>query len=360
MSSKSFICKAPWTSVAFQPEGIGPCCIYELADLENFSDGRDQFDSIRTTFLNGEVPKGCQRCQHAFLENRPGYYSSFDSYDTDFKSINIQEINIKSNNLCNLACRSCGPHFSSKWEEEFNKTIIISKDHEIFNRLKFIDFKKLKSIRFAGGEPTMTGDHVQVLKHLIDINHVDVGIVLSTNLHNLHYKDVDLIKLWKQFPKLTLQLSIDGVEERAQSIRSGTDWNLVCENLRIIQDNQINYCVNVTVSALNIWFLEETIQYLKQKLDVTSIKYSILSTPDILDIQVIPEEYRSDIVSMLDRCIASGHDVTHIKKYLNLSVRDELWNHFLIYNLMLDVTRKETFFENLPIKNQLINKWVRL
>lgn len=360
MSDKSFVCKAPWTSVAFQPEGIGPCCIYELDDLEAFSDGKDHFKSIREDFLKGQIPKGCHTCESAFLENRKGYYSAFDRYDTDFKTINIQEVNIKSNNFCNLACRSCGPHFSSKWEEEFSKTIVITKDTELFNKLEFVDFSKLRHIRFAGGEPTLTGDHVRVLQNLIQLGNTNVDIAISTNLHSLKYKDVDLLELWKQFPKLTLQLSIDGVEERASVIRSGTDWDLVCKNLKIIQHNQIGYYIGTTVSALNIWFLEETIDYLQNQLGVQNIKYSILTGPDILSMQVIPEEYRSDVNAMLDRCIAQGHKLEHIQHYFNLQVTDELWNHFLIYNLMLDATRKETFIDNLPIKHQLIDRWLKV
>ena len=46
-----------------------------------------------------------------------------------------------------------------------------------------------------------------------------------------------------------------------------------------------------------------------------------------------------------------------VQRSLNLAA---LWQHFLIYNLMLDQTRQEKFFACLPIKPELINRWVNL
>jgi uncharacterized Fe-S cluster-containing radical SAM superfamily protein len=358
--SNSFICKAPWVSMAFQPEGVAPCCLYELNELETFSSSEEQFKNIKETFLSGQIPSGCNKCSQAFAENRKGPYQGFDRYTTDFKSTSIQEINVKSNNLCNLACRSCGPHFSSKWEEEFSSSIKIIKDTQLFDKLKQLNFSKLKTIKFAGGEPTLTGDHVRILHELIEIGNTDVHITLSTNLHSVTYKNVDLIDLWKQFPNLQIQLSIDAIEEKARAVRSGTNWKLVTTNLQKIIDNQISCYFNITVSALNIWFLEETITWLDTNFKNIKINFFILSHPDILSVHVIPAEYKPDINNMLDRCIVKIPELAPIKQHFNLSSTSELWEHFLIYNLILDATRQETLFNNLPIKKNLIDRWTRL
>jgi hypothetical protein len=50
---------------------------------------------------------------------------------------------------------------------------------------------------------------------------------------------------------------------------------------------------------------------------------------------------------------------TEQQQFLNSS-NDTLWQHFLIYNLMLDQTRQEKFFACLPIKSDLTNRWVHL
>lgn len=359
----TFICKAPWVSIAFQPTGVAPCCIYELDHIEKFDHDFDKlFVTAKESFLKGEVPPGCKKCHRGFLENKKTGKDSFDRYQTDFKTTTLREINVKANNLCNLACRSCGPHFSSKWEEEFNRHIVITKDSELYSKLDSIDFSSLEHITFAGGEPTMTKEHVTILQKLINDGNTNVNIRIATNLHVTNFKGINLIELWKKFPNLTLQGSIDAVEDNAVNIRSGSNWAVMSANLSQVIENNINYTIHPTISALNIWFIEDTLKKLKDKFGINSQRFSfnILSEPDILHIGVIPNEYRTGINDMLDRCISDGYQLSGVKDYLNKSHHTELWNHFLLYNLMLDATRKENFFNSLPIKTELINQWVKL
>jgi len=364
MSNSKFICKAPWVSVAFQPSGqVGPCCIFELDNLKDIGTSVEStFEQERNDFLAGNIPQGCKKCHYSFLETGKSAADSFDQYRTDFDKVHIQEINVKSNNICNLACRSCGPHFSSKWEEEFGNIITITKNKSVLDNIKLINLSHLKTVVIAGGEPTLTQEHVDVLQNLLDIGHINVAIRISTNLTSLKYKQVDLISLWKNFPNLQLQLSIDAVEDRAKNIRSGSDWEVIGKNLKTIVASKISYYVNVTVSALNIWFLEETLVHLKTNFDIDfkNISFNILFGPEQLSIQIIPSEYREDLNLMLDRCTALGYNLKQVKTYFDSTNRQDLWPNFLIYNLMLDRSRKENFFDSLPIKKHLIEQWIKL
>ena len=356
----AFVCKAPWTSIAFQPTGVAPCCIYDLAYVEEFTDSDSLFEKDRTAFLNGDIPAGCDKCVSYEKEGIPSYKQTFDKYQTDFKERNLQEINIKSNNFCNLACRSCGPHFSSKWEEEFGDVITITKDDFILKKFHLLDTSTLKEIGFAGGEPTLTPEHTYVLQKLIERGHTNMRITMSTNLHNLSFKGNNLVELWKKFPNFTLQVSIDGVNDRAANIRSGSNWDIITKNIKILKENKIKFYVNCTTSALNIWFLEETVNCLSNEFGITNIKFYILQDPDIMNCRVIPEEFKPALNEQIDRCIEKGFNLLNFKNYFNAVDESHLWPHFLIYNLMLDVTRKEKFFDSLPIKKQLLEKWIRL
>lgn len=358
----NFICKAPWVSMAFQPSGqVGPCCVYDLDHLVEMADPpTDTFHQLRSQFLDGKIPAGCNKCYQSFLETGKSPANGFDQFKTDFQHVAIQEINVKSNNICNLACRSCGPHFSSKWEEEFGTVIKITKDNLVYEKLKHIDINTLKRVVVAGGEPTLTQEHVDVLQNLIDNNRTDVEIRIATNVTSLKYKQIDLLKLWKNFPKLVLQLSIDAVGDKAVAVRSGSDWQSIENNIQAIIDAGIKFYVNITVSALNIWFLEETLNYLKSKFGIhRNIIFNLLTGPDYLNLQVIPDEYRGELYATLDRCLAAGYDITQIREFMSANQKSNLWSHFLIYNLMLDQIRNEKFFNLLPIKQSLINQWLK-
>jgi hypothetical protein len=114
---KKFICKAPWTSIAFQPSGkAGPCCVYELDELHDVNNNVDQiFQTEQQQFLNGEVPRGCTKCHNLFLKGEYNYSATFNRYTTDFISTNIQEINVKANNNCNFACLPIKSDLTNRW-----------------------------------------------------------------------------------------------------------------------------------------------------------------------------------------------------------------------------------------------------
>lgn len=361
--SKTFVCKAPWTSIAFQPTGVAPCCAYKLDYVEQFVSDGTLFENIQNKFLSGQVPEGCSDCKTKveFGNEANAYFKQFDCYQTDFKNLNIQEINLRSNNFCNLACRSCGPHFSSKWEEEFaDRKIIISKDTDVFNKLKTLDIKKLKMIVFAGGEPTIVPEHTLLLQKLIDIGHTGVHIRVATNLQTISYKNNNLVELWKQFPNLYINVSVDAVNNRAESIRSGTDWPRQYANIQQLRDNNVVFNFAITVSALNIWFLEETLDYLHTEFPNTHWVFNILAEPDILNLWTIPDQYREDVYAMLDRCLQKNYPVGKIKKHLDDNNTSHLWDHFLFYNLILDANRGESFCKNLPMFQDLVLKYLKL
>jgi sulfatase maturation enzyme AslB (radical SAM superfamily) len=353
----NFICRAPWVSLAFQPKGLAPCCIFDLKHLQqNNKNIHQSMQPLREQFLSGQVPEGCQKCHQNHMNGFPTYARSFDRYPTDFKEPQIQEINIKANNFCNLKCRSCGPHFSSKWEEEIDQVFHITKDTDIPDKLAQVDYSKLVCIVFAGGEPTIQSEHVQVLTHLVNQNLTHIKIRIATNLHSLKFKDTNLLDLWKNFPNLELQVSVDAVGEQAESVRSGTKWQILSDNITQLINSGINFYVNITVSALNIWFLKTTVDQLKS-LGVSDIQFNWLSAPDILDLTVIPEQYTDQLKSILTTMQSSSPELSIGIRKLNSS-NQHLWSHFLIYNLLLDQARDEKLIPSLPILKDLKQRWI--
>lgn len=362
VTNMSFMCKAPWTNISFHPTGVGPCCQYQLDQLEEFRTDGKLFQQIRDSFINGIVPSGCVRCVDRVNSGNAdkAYYNAFNKYTTDFVTQTIQEINLRSNNFCNLACRSCGPHFSSKWENEFKDTIVITKDSDVFSKVSKLDLSKIKTITFAGGEPTIVPEHVQLLNQLLAIGNTQFNIRISTNLQTLKNKDVDLVSLWKNFPNLTLHVSVDAIDNNAVNIRSGTNWNTLVANLETLRKNSINFKFSITISALNIWFLEDTLDYLSEKFPNNYKMLQMLSTPDILNISVIPPKFRDRIYQILNSCIEKEYNVAHIKTYLDNNNTSQFWNNFLVYNLLLDVNRNENFCRSLPMFDQLLLDWAYL
>ena len=66
------------------------------------------------------------------------------------------------------------------------------------------------------------------------INNLPV-VVYSTNFSSLRLGNRYAIDLWRQFPKVVLNLSLDGSYERAEYWRKGTNWNDIVDNLKTVK-----------------------------------------------------------------------------------------------------------------------------
>jgi hypothetical protein len=67
-----------------------------------------------------------------------------------------------------------------------------------------------------------------------------------------------------------------------------------------------------------------------------------------------------DIIDSENSGLSHEKRIEEIRKYFNAGCTEYLWPHFLIYNLLLDVNRKENLFDHLPIKQDLLDTWLKL
>ena len=158
MSDKIY-CKAPWVSISYMPNAkYAPCCAWHG---DTFDSIEEMTDKVGSAFLRGEVPN---QCQNSCPADRPGWREEFESFDTDLKSHQIQFLDFRNSNLCNMKCRSCTPLFSTAWASEAKQEQIVL--HES-TPIKSIDLTRCKKVYFAGGEPLLNPQHYEVLEKII-------------------------------------------------------------------------------------------------------------------------------------------------------------------------------------------------
>lgn len=237
----------------------------------------------RQAMLNGERPSPCNFC-YQMEDNNPDaisdrYLKSSNLFENSFDKIvnsgtgadyTPEYIEVSFSNVCNLKCTYCGPHFSSKWqqEQEQNDPIMLMDaqtkekhwDYHSLGWLKSIDelpiphnqhnpyveaFWKwwpelrtnLKTLRVTGGEPLMSKDTFKLLREIEENPMPDLQLGMNTNL-NAPEKNwqalIDFIKRNEDqglVNKITLYTSLDGWGKQAEYIRSGLDFNLLWERL---------------------------------------------------------------------------------------------------------------------------------
>jgi MoaA/NifB/PqqE/SkfB family radical SAM enzyme len=269
-------CYSPWTNIDISPDGhVSPCCKFigpvpEYSTVEEYASS-DFLGAIKKDFENNTWPSGCDRCrieeQNGIESKRQLDYqrwkSHYESYDlTSEKFITAS---VAFGNTCNLKCITCGPSSSSLWHQEhkqiYGKTVAPVK----FFKQNFVsDFVKhapdIVHLDIPGGEPFLSGvkEQKQLLEHYIQSSQAtSTTIHYTTNATIM--PDAEWWDLWQHFREVEIQLSIDGIGARFEYIRYPGNWNKVSANVAeyVRQQHKIKLSVSHTVSAYNIYYLDE-------------------------------------------------------------------------------------------------------
>jgi MoaA/NifB/PqqE/SkfB family radical SAM enzyme len=302
--SNDITCCLPWNHLATHPNGnVSLCCQAKLDDGSGFAKTQgnflnlenrkvieilnsDSFVNVRKKMIAGEKPETCMRCYDA---ESKGEWSKrvFENRRFDWNPGNLTEIVSQGNleflelrlgNVCNLACATCNSISSSKWVKDeialSNKlswykdiTHIETKRYKWFEDESFYeklaeDNPNLKTIYINGGEPFLIKAHKRLLEKLVENNKAkNISLEYSTNVTIL---PIDYLQLWKNFKSITVMLSVDDLEERNDWLRWPSQWNDIEKNINWYIENKLDNLDLImcqTVNALNIFYVDQFIEY---------------------------------------------------------------------------------------------------
>ena len=395
--NKDVICAAPWMHLYIEPTGVArPCCTHNLTygdtTISSIADiwNGDPIKKFRKELIEGSNQEGCKWCyqqeKYTGESLRTGLNSQYGHMISNDPTppLQIKYLDVRSSNLCNMACIMCAPHYSSAWYDD----AAVVDPYYVANNSKFINISEktekdiidsvvsdeLDLIYFAGGEPLITPYHYELLEKLISMGiSNNVNLRYNTNLSTLKYKSVDLVERWSHFKTVEVSASIDMIGERAELHRYGTDWKKISKNLKTVQFDMPNVSLRpqITVTALSIGYLPELLTYLIDDLELTGdhdISFNMALRPDKLNPQLltkyIKELYTNKLQSFLkntDTKKISESVITIITTSLaqmNEVDKSENFNNMIDYLNKLDELRSTNWKELWPeIANQVpINK----
>lgn len=332
--SKSF-CMLPWVHVYTTPSGeAGPCCIAKNprdkfgrhipianSTKDNMMEivNSDGMKKLRVDMLSDVKNPICETC-HAqedlnIVSSRISYNHQFVKYfdesmsatteDGSLSEFKMRYFDIRFSNICNFKCRTCGPAFSSQWEQEnirngIYQHPIVKNDRKEFLQETLDQIPNLEKAYFAGGEPLITEEHYIMLEEMIRQGRTDITLMYNTNLSNLKFKDKDLMSLWKHFTNnIMIYASVDHYGERAEYIRSGTNWTTVEENFLLVKkSSNINLQMNTVLSLYNYKTFLEFYEYLYDKNLYTKDDYTYsvynMNSPEHLSSNILPQHHKEE------------------------------------------------------------------
>lgn len=247
-----YFCEHIWTHLyKHTDDDIKLCCIDDGDSLGNLRTksldeirNGEEYKKIRRDILAGKKLDRCRRC-HTSEENGldsyrvKGHQTTLSNFTEEAKP--IAYLDYRADNVCNLACKSCGGPYSTKLIDTDLKLGNISEDEA--KKLRFVNkenkniteisdkISDITSIYFAGGEPLLNQQHWDILEKLKKSSKLETTtLTYSTNLTVLDFKDYSVEEYWPYSENLTIQASIDGMGDSFEYFRTGAKWNTVLKN----------------------------------------------------------------------------------------------------------------------------------
>jgi len=322
MTQENF-CKLPFhhNYINYIDNKIKPCCIFS---------GDETLDQVKELFLKNERPKGCEECWRREDNN---IISKRQYYINQYKNLNetsgIRTYDLRLSTTCNLKCVMCGPHLSTKWNED--KDIYEKYNTKINDPIKYsindFDFSNALEIYFAGGEPFYMKEVHQILekisKNKFNVEHTKIRI----NTNGIITENNKIFQLLKKFKKLEFTISLEGSKRVKEYIRFPANWNDFLSGLKIITDitdkpktvEEVFSCdrsvaFNVTASCLNLPNLFEVFEWANTLEYVYVVNY--VEEPLMLNINSLTPNVIDEFLSEHELYNYTFEHLNDISKYV--------------------------------------------
>lgn len=262
---------------------FSPCCVSnrfikdEQSKHFNINDGASVVDvwnsPDRKKFIedfDNEFDIYCKNCKD--IEDSGGESKRLQEIknltpDADHNNLNF--LDIKMGNTCNLQCVMCGPAASSKWASTY-KTLGLS-DVRIEQWQELDSFwEELHNIthhvtrlEISGGEPFLIKKQEKLIKYLVDNNLAkNIDILWITN--STVWPDY-LVKYLPHFKISRIMLSLDNTHEQFEYIRHPAKWDDTYEiflKFKELHDkDEIILGISHSITSLNVMLLPEFIEW---------------------------------------------------------------------------------------------------
>ena len=348
LTDKKYFCYELYKNISVRSHNgeirYDPCSFWQDEPLITSKDTLDIHGAINSpqrratqhSVENDQPLRGCAGCykeeEHGLVSRRMNTKSNYEDFQKDTDLTKLTGIDYALGNVCNLKCVICDSQSSSSWNSDWIKLYPAAKDfsYKKHEQIPIDDLSALRDLTFihmhGGGEPLLSDAHINLLKSIDDKSQIR----LTYNVNGTVRPSQKVLELWEKCKLVELYFSIDDIGERFNYQRTNANWDSVVENIEWYKINMPHngmFNINCVWSALNIYYLDQLVDWKKQYLDTN--RYG-------------------DPVNLIFQRAIGNTELTH----LNLTAQQALLIKFKNYPELLALVK------NIPVKDEPLTFFV--
>lgn len=364
-------CHHPWLGLEITPQSeFLVCCKWQGTRPTSWEQylNSTEIQQVKQEMMAGQRPTACNRCwqeEDAGLQSKRLLDRQYRFHGLPWEQQPLKQVSLAFGNTCNLACRICDSHSSSRWfqeAKELKKTFpmfLVSSHNQFYKEPGFMSMLKqmtrsVDTVEFFGGEPFLSGidEQVDLLEHLCA--HGPERIRLDYQTNGTMRPDPRLQQYWSRFKSVNLAFSIDGTGAEFEYNRYPAKWNQVQENLFHVRDlarqsHTLSISISCTISVFTIVALEDFIKWCLRN-NLPRPHLAILYDPYYYDCRILPLEAKQKIC-------ASTVIPQNIKNWLTSEDKSQHINDFRRVVSMQDAMRGENFSSTFPQLHKFLEEY---
>ena len=324
MDDIEYYCSAPFVHIAIDNSGTDtyrPCCLWQGLSQAPDASAMAAFASqdmadLRKHMLSGLPHQGCNICHSHEAASGDSLRLGFNRQYGMVNTADLQDIEFNLGNLCNMRCRMCSSVSSSRWIADDE---VLGRTSTKLTRRKLaqlgVDIKRLKKIKFIGGEITLEQDEVRhVLSSIANscngLNHLAVEIITNGMLR----LDDDIMQMLLSCRSVDMVLSLDGMSTANDYQRSEGNWAVITDTARYydgLRGAVFNPGIISTISMLTIADAVDLMEWVTNQLPQTWHVANALAWPNELALRNLPDDYKTKMRDKLINWVPSVDKSRH-------------------------------------------------
>lgn len=332
-----------------------------ISQIDDFYN--DPYRKLQVKLLSkGQKVDACSSCWKHENSGYPSMRTRLNDLKFNDDSKKLKYLELNTGNTCNIQCIMCNPSDSLTTKQYYEyvsdhfPAVLKKSSKNLYakhrglkksdiDNIHWDSFSDLQFLKSTGGETFYTKEYWYFLEKLIEKDFAkNITILVVTN--NTVEIDNKKLEIYKQFNRVKVFSSLDGIGKLCETIRAGSIWNDVENNIKHLVELHKEFPTKFihtephsVVQFANILQLDEMINWWENIADNEEFKNKhylrILDQPKWFEIGMLPDNVKNLAIEKYKNI----DKLKHIVKYLHSTDSSETYTKDITLPIFEEICR---------------------